>query len=92
MKYRLQYTKLFRKQYKTLEKRGYNMSMLHEVVELLAQGRVLPAKYKDHPLRGSKYSYRDCHIQDDWVLIYKIDKGLLTLVLSETGTHTDIFG
>lgn len=90
MKYRIRAEKNFRKQYKRLEKRGYNMSLLDDVVLKLANGEKLPVKYNDHPLIGDKRGYRDCHIQGDWVLIYKIDKGILTLILSETGTHSDI--
>ncbi|MDR1706169.1 MAG: type II toxin-antitoxin system YafQ family toxin [Clostridiales bacterium] len=89
-KYSIHRTKLFRKQYKALEKRGYNMALLIEVIKKLADGQVLPAKYEDHPLRGDKRGYRDCHIKDDWVLVYKRDKGQLILILSETGTHSDI--
>jgi len=89
-KYKIHYEKRYRKQYKLLQKREYNMSLLDEVVLKLANGEKLPEKYKDHPLQGDRRGYRDCHIQGDWVLIYKIDKGILTLVLSETGTHSDI--
>ena len=89
-KYRVQRAKSFRKQYKLLEKRDYNMSLLDDVILKLANGETLPAKYRDHPLHGDRRGYRDCHIKGDWVLIYKIDKGVLTLILSETGTHTDI--
>jgi len=91
MKYEIARTKLFRKQYKQLERRGYDLTLLDTVILLLAKGETLPAKYEDHPLRGDRKGYRDCHIKDDWVLIYKIDKGILTLVLSETGTHSDLF-
>ena len=66
------------------------MSLLDGVILKLANAEMLPAKYRDHPLRGDRRSYRECHIQGDWVLVYKIDKGVLTLVLSETGTHSDI--
>jgi len=66
------------------------MSLLDDVVRRLANGETLPAKYRDHPLYGDRHGYCDCHIQNDWVLIYKIDKGLLTLVLATTGTHADI--
>ncbi len=90
MKYDISYEKRFLKQYKLLQKRGYNMSLIDEVVLKLACGETLPAKYKDHPLQGNRKGYRDCHIKGDWVLIYKIDKGILTLILSETGTHSDI--
>lgn len=58
---------------------------------MLLDGKTLPPKYRDHPLRGDKHGYRDCHIRDDWVLIYKIDEGALILILAETGTHSDLF-
>jgi len=90
MKYTPYYTNRIKRQLKALEKRGYDMSLFKEVVEMLLEGKVLPSKYRDHPLRGIKRGYRDCHIQSDWVLIYKIDKGVLKLILSETGTHSDI--
>jgi len=89
-KYEICAEKNYRKQYKLLDKRGYNMELLDEAVFKLANGETLPPKYRDHPLRGDWRGYRDCHIKDDWVLIYKIDKGILTLILSETGTHSDL--
>ncbi len=89
-KYAIFYEKSFRRQYKRLQKRGYDMSLLDDVILKLANGETLSAKYQDHPLRGDRRHYRECHIQGDWVLIYKIDKGVLTLVLSATGTHSDI--
>ena len=91
MKYAPYYTNKIKKQLKLLKKRGYDMASFKEVVELLLDGIPLPAKYHDHPLQGDKRGYRNCHIQGDWVLIYKINKNLLTLILSETGTHSDIF-
>ena len=88
--YKVRTRKRFRQQYSKLEKRGYDMSLLDDVVQMLANGETLPAQYKDHPLKGNRKGYRDCHILNDWVLIYKIDKNILTLILSETGTHADI--
>ena len=85
------YTNKIKRQLKLLKKRGYNMDLFKEVVDMLLDGKSLPPKYKDHPLHGDKRGYRDCHIKGDWVLIYKIDKNILTLLLSETGTHSDIF-
>jgi len=90
MKYTPYYTNKIKKQLKLLKKRGYNMTLFKEVVEMLLDGVPLPARYCDHPLHGDKRGYRDCHIQGDWVLIYKINKSVLTLILSETGTHSDI--
>jgi mRNA interferase YafQ len=90
MKYEIHAKKAYRKQYKLLEKRGYDMLLLDDIVKKLANGETLAEKHRDHPLKGDRKGYRDCHIKDDWVLIYKIDKNILTLVLSETGTHADI--
>ena len=90
MKYTPYYTNRIKIKLKLLEKRGYNMSLFKEVVDMLLDGKPLPPKHHDHPLLGDKRGYRDCHIQGDWVLIYKIDKSVLTLILSETGTHSDI--
>jgi mRNA interferase YafQ len=67
------------------------MELFKEVVGMLLDGIPLPAKYHDHPLKGGRRGYRDCHIQGDWVLIYKINKSVLKLLLSETGTHSDLF-
>jgi len=89
-KYRPQPTVKFKKAVKILKKRGYDLSLLEEVVSKLANGEVLPAKYRDHALKGNRRGYRDCHIQNDWILVYKIDKTVLTLVLLETGTHSDL--
>jgi mRNA interferase YafQ len=63
---------------------------VRSIVLKLANGEILPARYRDHPLHGDKRGYRDCHIKGDWVLIYKIDKNILTLILAGTGTHSDI--
>ena len=90
MKYKIRAEKTYRKQYKLLKKRGYNTELLDDVVLKLANGEMLSPKNRDHPLQGDRRGYRDCHIKDDWILIYKIDKGLLTLILSETGKHSDL--
>ena len=90
LKYKIYAERNFRKQYKRMKIRGLDMSLLDEVIFMLANDITLPAKYHDHPLRGDKRGYRDCHVQNDWVLLYKIDKGVLTLILSATGTHSDI--
>jgi mRNA interferase YafQ len=55
----------------------------------LIEGHVLPQRLKDHPLGGEWKSFRECHIEPDWLLIYKIDGDDLHLV--RTGTHSDLF-
>lgn len=84
-------TKAFDKDYKLLKKRGYNLNLLKEVVELLANEKELPEKYKNHQLVGNYIGFMECHIRPDWVLIYKIEKNKLILTLSRTGTHSDLF-
>ena len=91
MKYTPYYTNHIKRQLKLLEKRGYNMELFKKVVGTLLDGKPLLPRHRDHPLHGDLHGYRDCHITADWVLIYKIEKNTLTLVLSETGTHSDIF-
>lgn len=73
------------------KKRGYNMALLQEVVDLLASGEPLPDKYRDHSLTGDYNGYRECHVLPDWLLIYRIENDLLILGLTRTGTHSDLF-
>jgi mRNA interferase YafQ len=79
----------FKKDYKRCVKRGCEIEKLHTVIEVLANGKKLDAKYKDHSLLGDYRDYRECHIEPDWLLIYKLTEYELTLI--RTGTHTDLF-
>lgn len=63
--------------------------MLEQVVDMLATGKKLPEKYKNHPLRGNLNGYYDCHILPDWVLIYKIEKERLTVLLFDIDKHSN---
>jgi len=74
---------------KVAERRGKDPSKLRELIERLVEGGPLPARYKDHPLSGQWNRFRDCHIEPDWILIYKLDGDDLYLV--RTGTHSDLF-
>jgi len=79
----------FRRDVKLAGKRGNDLSKLREAILLLAAGTPLPPRYQDHPLRGTWAHHRDCPIEPDWLLIYKIDGDDLYLV--RTGTHADLF-
>ena len=79
----------FRRDVKLAQRRGKDVSKLRELILLLGQGNPLPPRYKDHPLAGEWKHYRDCHLEPDWLLIYKIDGSNLYLV--RTGTHSDLF-
>lgn len=91
MKYSIRPTSKFKKDLKVAIKRGYNISLLNQVVDLLAVGETLPAKYKDHPLIGNWDGFRECHIASDWLLIYKIEEEKLILTLTRMGSHSDLF-
>ena len=79
----------FRRDVKLAEKRGKDLAKLRELILLLAEGTALPQRYRDHFLGGSWRRYRDCHIEPDWLLIYKVDGDDLYLV--RTGSHSDLF-
>ena len=81
----------FKKDLKTISKRNYNLDLLDEVVSTLAEQKPLPEKNKDHPLTGYYIGFRECHIQPDWLLIYRVENEDLILFLSRTGTHSDLF-
>ena len=81
----------FKKDLRRAEKRGKDLSLIEEAIDRLAKGETLPPEYRDHPLKGKYVGYRECHIEDDWLLVYKIEKTYLVLLLSRTGTHQDLF-
>ncbi|MCW3490475.1 type II toxin-antitoxin system YafQ family toxin [Dethiobacter alkaliphilus] len=87
----LKTTTQFRKDYKLMKKRGYNMGLLQEVLETLLEEKPLAEKHRDHALVGKYSGFRECHILPDWLLIYQIDNETLILVASRTGTHSDLF-
>ena len=85
------YTSKFKKDYKKIKKRGYNLKLLEEVLNLLIYESPLPQKYNDHELIGNYVNFRELHITPDWLLVYKIDDDTLVLTLIRTGTHSDLF-
>ena len=91
MKYRIKPTSRFQKDLKRIQKRGYQIQLIKEVVRKLSDGETLEAKYKDHPLTGDYAGCRECHITPDWLLIYEIYEDELILYLTRTGTHSDLF-
>ncbi len=87
------FTGQFKKDYKLAVKSGFNPEKLEKVVSLLCNGVTLPPAYKDHLLMNSRNykGMRECHIEQDWLLVYKIRKDILVLQLIRTGTHSDLF-
>lgn len=88
---KVRYSSKFKKDFKAIIKRGYDTSLFEKVVGLLREQQELPEKYSDHPLKGDYIGHRECHITPDWLLIYKIENDMLTLSLTRTGTHSDLF-
>ena len=79
----------FKKDVKQLKNRGKEMGKLKDIINMLANVKKLPNKNKDHQLKGTLKDCRECHIEPDWLLIYRIDGSELCLV--RTGTHSDLF-
>ncbi len=81
----------FKKDLKLAQKRGLDLTRLKNVVERLANEQKLDAKHRDHRLSGKYNAFRECHIEPDWLLIYRIEAEELALFLFRTGTHADLF-
>ena len=86
----VRYSTKFKKDFKICVKRGYKMLLLQQAIDTLRIPTPLPAKNKDHNLSGNYSGYRECHIEPDWLLIYKQTDDELRL--DRTGTHSDLFG
>ncbi len=91
-KYTVKPTTQFKKDYKLAMKRGLEIGLLEDVIADLAMGIPLPEKNRDHALNGNWAGHCECHVQPDWLLIYRIDEDVLVLTLSRTGAHSDLFG
>jgi len=84
------WTGQFKKDYKRARKQNKDIDKLRFVIELLAERTPLPPKYRDHKLSGYPEEHRDCHVESDWLLIYRLDGD--DLILERTGSHSDLFG
>ena len=91
-KYTVKFTTVFRKDYKKAKKRRLPLEKLKEVVDLLAMGQPLPERNRDHALTGDWVGHRECHIQPDGLLIYRVEEDVLVLTMTRTGTHSELFG
>jgi mRNA interferase YafQ len=89
--YTVKPTSRFSKDLKLIEKRGYKIDLLTDVIKKLAAGETLDEKYQDHSLRGNYDGCRECHITPDWLLFYEVVGKELILYLTRTGTHSDLF-
>ena len=83
------YTNQFKKDYKRIKKQNKDLIKLQDVIEKLTDGKRLEQKYKDHQLSIIWKNYRDCHIEPDWILIYRTTSE--ELILERTGSHSELF-
>ena len=79
----------FKREMKSLLRKHHDLAGLQTVLASLQEGRLLPGKYKDHALSGNWSGFRECHIEPNWLLIYKVTEN--ELILTATGTHDDLF-
>ena len=87
----LQSTKQYKKDRRRIIKRELPINLLDDILQLLVEEKPLDPKHKDHALIGDYAGFRECHILNDWQLIYAIDKGKLILTAIRTGSHSDLF-
>ena len=85
------WTSKFKRDYKLAIKRNLDIDLIDDAIRILSSVAPLPESYNDHMLSGNWKGYRECHIQPDWLLVYCIENNDLVLVLTRTGTHSDIF-
>jgi mRNA interferase YafQ len=85
------YTKVFRKQYRFMMKRGMNLDKLTEVMDMIINEEPLLPERCNHQLNGKWKDALECHIQGDWVIVYEIDPAARTVTFQRTGSHSDLF-
>ena len=90
MRYEIRPSTQFKKDVKLAKRRGYDLNKLIAVIDRFAMGMPLEEQFRDHELKGSYGGFRECHIQPDWLLVYKYVNSELILFLSRTGTHIDL--
>ena len=89
--YSIKYTSSFKKDFKRISRRNYNLDLLKNTIDILSKQGKLPPKYKPHKLSGYFSNFWECHIQADWLLLWSVDIENHTLYLYRTGTHSDLF-
>lgn len=85
------WTAQFKRDYKKAMKRGLPITRLDDTIRSLAKGEALELSLHDHDLKGNWLGYRECYLAPDWLLIYKIEAQTISLVLTRTGSHSDLF-
>lgn len=91
MKYEVRFTNQFKKDLKLAKKQGKSSDRLFDIIEKLANGEKLDAKYRDHELVGDYRGCRECHVEPDWLLVYEKIDDILVLMLYRVGSHSELF-
>ena len=84
-------TKKFDKSIELCRKRGFDMELIKEVIRLLVEEKPLSTFHHPHKLCGKYAKHKECHIQPDWLLIYRYDSLNREIIFEDTGTHSDLF-
>ena len=91
MKYEILFTTKFKKDLKLVQKQGKDLDKLFTVIVLLANDEKLDGTYRDHALSGNYDGFRECHIEPNWLLIYRKNNDRIILYLLRTGSHSELF-
>lgn len=91
MEYTIKISNQFKKDFRRCIKRGLNMKLITDAMDLLAATGTLPIKYRPHKLVSQEQETWECHIQPDWLMIWQQNDTELTLLFLQTGTHSDLF-
>jgi len=89
--FQINYTTKFKKDFKVISKRNYDLKLLKQIIALLTETGTVPEKYLPHKLKGKYNDNMECHIQPDWLLIWIVDEENNEIWLVRTGTHSDLF-
>ena len=92
MKYQIKTSSRFKRDLKRCAKRGLDMQLVYDAMNLLAKDGLLPAEYKPHQLKGDHKGQWECHIQPNWLMTLEQHDNELMLLFLQTGTHVDLFG
>lgn len=85
-------TTQFKRDKKIARKQGKDFELLEDISVNLMSEKPLDPKHQDHPLSGNWKGHRECHIQNDWLLIYRVDKRNNTILFARLGSHSELFG
>lgn len=88
--YAIRTTVAFKKDIKRLRKQNANIALLESVIDTIASNEPLDAKHNDHALNGNWQGFRDCHVEPDWLLIYRRNEEHRNITLARTGSHSEL--